>query len=138
MLAFLAKDPDKRLLHQRPFQHFYKKKEQDRLERIFQFIEAHYQRKIGVEEAAAVCNLSYAAFCRYFKKMTRLTFTEFLNHDRINQAKKLLLQDKNVTETCFASGFESLSYFNRTFRKITGVNPLAFKQEFLFQGKIFN
>lgn len=131
ILAFLAKDPQKALLHQRPFRHFYKKKEQDRLERIHQFIATHYQQKISVAEAAAVCGLSYAAFCRYFKKMTRLTFTEFLNHYRINQAKKLLLQDKNVTETCFSSGFESLSYFNRTFKKITGINPLAFKQEFL-------
>ncbi|PHN03473.1 helix-turn-helix transcriptional regulator [Flavilitoribacter nigricans] len=131
ILAVLAQDEQRQLLHERPFEHFYKQKEQDRLEEIFRFIEQHYQRKITVEEAAAVCRLSYAAFCRYFKKMTRLTFTEFLNHYRINQAKKLLLQDKNVTETCFACGFESLSYFNRTFRKITGINPLAFKQKFL-------
>lgn len=130
ILTFLAADEDRQLLHDQPFEHFYKQKEQDRLERVFQHLEANYQRKITVEEAAAVGGLSYAAFCRYFKKMTRLTFTEFLNHYRINQAKKLLLTDKNVTETCFACGFESLSYFNRTFRKITGVNPLAFKQQF--------
>lgn len=130
ILTFLEADEDRQLLHDQPFEHFYKQKEQDRLERVFQHLEANYQRKITVEEAAAVGGLSYAAFCRYFKKMTRLTFTEFLNHYRINQAKKLLLTDKNVTETCFACGFESLSYFNRTFRKITGVNPLAFKQQF--------
>ena len=131
ILACFARDDQRILLHERPFRNFYKQKEQDRLEQIFQFIETHYQRKITVEEAAGVCRLSYAAFCRYFKKMTKLTFTGFLNHYRINQAKKLLLQDKNVTETCFACGFESLSYFNRTFRKITGLNPLAFKQKFL-------
>ncbi|MEZ4992652.1 MAG: AraC family transcriptional regulator [Saprospiraceae bacterium] len=130
VLTLLAADEQRQLLHERPFEHFYKPKEQDRLEQIFQYIETHYQRKISVEEAAAVCSLSYAAFCRYFKKMTRLTFTEFLNHYRVNQAKKLLLRDKNVTETCFACGFESLSYFNRTFRKITGDNPLAFKKKF--------
>jgi AraC-like DNA-binding protein len=38
--------------------------------------------------------------------------------------------DKNVSETCFECGFESLSYFNRTFKKITGENPLAFKKKF--------
>lgn len=130
LLTLLAQDEERELLHERPFEQFYKPKEQDRLEHIFQYIEAHYQRKISVEEAAAVCSLSYAAFCRYFKKMTRLTFTEFLNHYRINQAKKLLLRGHNVTEACFACGFESLSYFNRTFRKITGENPLAFKKKF--------
>lgn len=131
ILDFLARDQEKVLLHPEPFRHFYKQKEQDRLQRIFALIEANYQRKISVEEAAAACNLSYAAFCRYFKRMTKLTFTEFLNHYRINQAKKLLLSDRNVTESCFACGFESLSYFNRTFRKITGSNPLAFKRQFL-------
>jgi AraC-like DNA-binding protein len=130
ILTLLAEDQERKLLHERPFEHFYKPKEQDRLEQIFQYIEANYQQKISVEDAAAVCSLSYAAFCRYFKKMTRLTFTEFLNHYRINQAKKMLLRDKNVTESCFACGFESLSYFNRTFRKITGENPLAFKQRY--------
>jgi len=131
ILQFLAADPDKMLLHAQPFEHFYKKKEQDRLEEVFAWIEKNYQRKLTVEEAAGVCNLSYAAFCRYFKKMTRLTFTEFLNHYRINKAKKMLLLNKNVTETCFACGFESLSYFNRTFKKITRVNPLAFKKRYL-------
>ena len=63
--------------------------------------------------------------------MTKLTFIEFLNQYRINQSKKLLMLDKTITETCFESGFESLSYFNRTFKKITGGNPLQFKKRIL-------
>jgi len=70
--------------------------------------------------------------------MTLLTFTEFLNQYRINQAKKLLLMDKNVTETCFESGFVSLSYFNRTFRKVTGGNPLQFKKQFRTQEQVLS
>lgn len=62
--------------------------------------------------------------------MTKLNFTQFLNHYRINQAKRLLMLDKNVSETCFECGFESLSYFNRTFTKITSENSLAFKKFF--------
>jgi AraC-like DNA-binding protein len=71
--------------------------------------------------------LSKAAFCRYFKKMTRLTFIDFLNQYRVNQAKTLLQGDCNVTEACYACGFESLSYFNRVFRKVTGGNPKEVK-----------
>jgi AraC-like DNA-binding protein len=60
--------------------------------------------------------------------MTKLTFTEFVNHYRIDRAKNLLRQDNNITETCFQCGFESISYFNKIFKKVTGVNPLAFKK----------
>ena len=75
-------------------------------------------------------NLTNEAFCRYFKKMTKLTFTEFVNHYRVDTAKKLLLHDKNITETCFACGFESLSYFNRVFKRVSGENPNAFKKRY--------
>lgn len=102
-------------------------KEQQRLREVYLFIEQHYHRKIEVEEIAAHAHLSKAAFCRYFKKLARLTFTQFLNQYRVNQAKNLLHADHNVTETCYLCGFESLSYFNRVFRKMTGKNPSDFK-----------
>ena len=121
---------DYTLLHQELPKNQYNKKEQERLKRLYLFIDEHYQRKIEIEEVAQLSHLSNAAFCRYFKKMTKLTFIEFLNHYRVNQAKRLLLLDKNISETCFECGFESLSYFNRTFKKITGENPLAFKKRF--------
>ncbi|ULQ55675.1 AraC family transcriptional regulator [Flavihumibacter rivuli] len=103
-------------------------KEQKRLHRIYHYIESHYQDPIDVNEVAKLSNLTTAAFCRYFKKSTHLTFTDFLNQYRINQAKKLLLQEKSITEACYESGFEHLSYFNKTFRKYTGMNPSAFRK----------
>ena len=57
-----------------------------------------------------------------------MTFTEFVNQYRINQAKTLLLQNKNISETGYAVGFESISHFTRLFKKITGQNPSAFKK----------
>ncbi|MDX2286324.1 MAG: AraC family transcriptional regulator [Bacteroidia bacterium] len=130
LLDALAHSPEQTLLHESPVENQYTRKEQERLRRLYGFIDAHYARKIRIEEAAALCNLSPAAFCRYFKKMTQVTFTEFLNQYRISQAKRLLLQDCNVTEACFACGFESLSYFNRTFKAVTGENPLGFKRRY--------
>jgi len=106
-------------------------KEQQRLHRIYHFVETNYQKDIDVNEAAAICHLTTAAFCRYFKKLTRYTFTEFLNHYRINQSKKILLQDKSVTEACYETGFSNISYFNKTFKKITGENPSFFKKTHL-------
>lgn len=131
----LAQSSEMILLHSKPVENQHNKKEQERLKRIYNFIDARYQQKVEVEEVANLTNLSKSAFCRYFKKITRLTFVEFLNHYRINQAQKLLLLDKNVTEACFECGFESLSYFNRTFKKVTGENPLSFKKKFLSREK---
>lgn len=121
------------LLHDAPFQNQYSQKEQERIRRIYAFIDQHYQRKIEVDEVAAICNLGKEAFCRYFKKATGTTFVSFLNQYRISQAKKLLLIGNNVSEACFASGFESLSYFNRTFKKVTDENPRDFRRRHLIE-----
>ncbi len=126
----LATTQDYVLLHDKPVENQYNKKDQERIKRLYRFIDEHYQRKIDLREVADMSNLSEAAFCRYFKRMTKLTFIEFLNHYRVNQAKNLLLLDRNVTETCFDCGFESMSYFNRTFKKLTGENPLTFKKRY--------
>jgi AraC-like DNA-binding protein len=116
-------------LQSRPIANATVLKEQRRLHTIYHFIEMHYQRPINVNEVARLVHLTTAAFCRYFKKSTHCTFTGFLNQYRINQAKKLLLNDKNVTEACYASGFDNLSYFNKTFKKLEGVNPSHFKKQ---------
>ncbi|MFV5684662.1 AraC family transcriptional regulator [Flavobacterium sp. GB2R13] len=128
LFQILATSSEMTLLHDRPFENLYNNKEQLRLKVVYKFIENNYQRAVSIEEIAKLTHLSKAAFCRYFKKMTRLTFTEFLNQYRIEQAKRLLQSDKNVTETCYECGFESLSYFNRIFKKVVGENPIQFKK----------
>lgn len=128
LFQMLARSDERTFLHEEAFENFYNNKEQSRLKVVYKFIENNFQRNITIEEMGTLTHLSKAAFCRYFKKMTRLTFTEFLNQYRIEQAKRLLKEDKNVTETCFECGFESLSYFNRIFKKVVGQNPIQFKK----------
>lgn len=130
ILKVLSDSDEKELLHTHPVVNPHNQKEQVRLRRIYQFLDDQYQRKIEIAEVAQLSNLTNAAFCRYFKRMTRLTFTEFVNHYRIDKAKKLLRLDNNITETCFQCGFESISYFNKVFKKVTGENPLAFKKRY--------
>ena len=131
LFQLLANSEEIELLHNAPVKNQHNKKGQERLKNLYLFIDENYQRKIEIEEVAALCHLSKVAFCRYFKQSTRLTFIDFLNQYRINHAKQMLLLDKNVTEVCYACGFESLSYFNRIFKKIVGANPLAFKKQYL-------
>jgi AraC-like DNA-binding protein len=101
-----------------------------RMGSIYKYIHANYNQTPDVNSVAASVHLSTPAFCRYFKKQTHLTFTDFVNQYRITQAKTLLLQDISISEACYEVGFESLSYFNKLFKKITGENPSAFKKRY--------
>ncbi len=125
----LAKAEDRFLLHDHPVLNQFSEREVKRIQMINQFIDKNYHRKIEIAEVAELAHLTIPAFCRYFKRITRLTFTEFLNHYRVDKAKRILLLDSNVTEAAFQCGFESISYFNKVFKKVTRENPLAFKKK---------
>ena len=101
-----------------------------RMGAVYKYIHANYNETPDVNKVAASVHLSTPAFCRYFKKQTKMTFTEFVNQYKITQAKTLLLQDKNISEVCYEVGFESLSYFNKLFKKINGENPSVFKKRY--------
>lgn len=103
-------------------------KDKIRMGAIYEYIDAHYHLKPDVNVIADKVHLTTAAFCRYFKKQTQMTFTEFVNEYRVDVAKNHLKQGKNITETCFEVGFESLSYFSRLFKKITAESPSSYKK----------
>ena len=103
-------------------------KDKIRMGAIYEYIDKYFDQKPDVNQVASKVHLSTAAFCRYFKRQTNMTFTDFVNQYRIERAKNLLMQDHNVTETGYAVGFESISYFNRLFNKIVGENPSVFKK----------
>jgi len=124
----LATSKEYTSLNTRPIASHAVIKEQERMHQIYKFVEANFQKPIKIIEIARVVSLSEAAFCRYFKKSTKLTYTDFVNQYRVNHAKKLLMQNANVTEACYDTGFESLSYFNKIFKKITGENPSAYRK----------
>lgn len=102
-----------------------------RMASIYQYIDAEYYQNPDVNEVAKKVNLTTPAFCRYFKKQTNMTFTEFVNQYRIERAKNLLMQNHNVSETCYAVGLGSLSYFNKLFQEIVGQNPSEFKKAWI-------
>jgi AraC-like DNA-binding protein len=128
IFQLLATSKEYTLLNTRPIASHAVIKEQERMHQIYKYVEAHFQEPIKINDIAKKVNLTDAAFCRYFKKSTKLTYTDFVNQYRVNHSKKLLMQDANVTEACYDSGFESLSYFNKTFKKITGQNPSLFRK----------
>jgi AraC-like DNA-binding protein len=131
ILKMLANATDIELLNKNPYSNKFSERDQGRLRSIYSFVDKSYTQKIKLSEVAAISNMTTEAFCRYFKKASSYTFIQFLNRYRINQSKRLLMSGKSVSEACYQTGFESLSYFNRIFKKITNENPRNFRKRYL-------
>src|SRR5436190_24329030 len=129
VLQILSASGEMNLLNQDLRSSKFMLKDKIRMGTVYEYIDAAYHQKPDVNVVADKVNLTVPAFCRYFKKQTNMTFTDFVNQYRMERAKNLLMQNKNVSEVCYAIGLESLSYFNKVFRQIVGENPSDFKRK---------
>lgn len=94
------------------------------------FIKTNQSEDLSLGQVAKAVNTSTFYFCKMFKKATGLNFTEYLSRVRVEKAKNLLLNPNlRVSEIAFEVGFQSLTHFNRVFRKITGQSPTAYRQK---------
>lgn len=109
---------------------------QQRVDRICQFIQEHLSDSISQAELARQLGMNTSAFSRFFKHATGRTVVEYINEVRISQACRLLLEtDDSVLEVCLRSGFGNLSNFNRRFRRLKGLTPSGFRNQFRVQGE---
>jgi AraC-like DNA-binding protein len=93
------------------------------------FIAEHLSEEIALTDVARAANMSEFYFCKVFRKFTGLTFTNYLSRTRIEAVKeKLLNPHVRVSEAAFAAGFQSLSQFNRMFRRIEGEAPSTYRE----------
>jgi len=93
------------------------------------YIGENYSHALSLNDAAKTINTSARYFCKIFKKATGMTFVEYVNRLRIEKAKNLLLNpNKRVSEVAFEVGFDSLSQFNRSFKKYVGKTPSAHRE----------
>lgn len=104
--------------------------ESDLVRTAKRFIGEHLEDRISLESLARVCGVSTFYFCKVFKKSTGMTLTEYVNRRRIEWSKaKLMIPDSRVVEVAFDVGFQSLSQFNRCFRKYVGMAPTRFREK---------
>ena len=102
---------------------------QRRINKVFQYVQHDYKKHISLQKAAALIHLSNSAFCKYFKRVSGITFSDYVNEIRIAHACQLLIEtDYPVAQIAFDSGFESLNYFNRVFLKKKKVIPSRFRK----------
>ena len=92
------------------------------------FIMAHLTESMSLESVARSVSVSPFHFCKLFKRATGLTFTDFVNRARVEKAKRMLMTPAaRITEVAYDVGFQSLSHFNRSFRRIADESPTEFR-----------
>lgn len=136
ILKILANSQEFNILNSRDSRFDFRHQDEERINRIYSFVEDNYKRDISIEEVAEIANLTVPSFCRYFKKMTHMTFTDFLNEFRINNACKLLHTNLVISDVCFESGFNNVSHFNKTFKHFKGKSPREYRKEVLYMGAL--
>ncbi len=100
------------------------------------FIAEHQAEELSLSQVASAVNMSAFYFCKTFKKATGMTFTEYLARVRVEKVKNLLLNPhKRVSEAAYEAGFQSLSQFNRVFRRIAGESPTVYRERLHGAGK---
>jgi AraC-like DNA-binding protein len=95
-----------------------------------EFIAKHYQEKLLLEQIARAANISRSEALRCFRTLAGQTPVEYLLNHRLRQAQRLLTStEKTITEIAQASGFESVAYFDRVFRRTFGCTPRQMRRK---------
>ena len=99
-------------------------------DKIIEYINNNLNTNISLDDVAAFSNFSKSHFSRIFKKMTGVTFLDYLQLQRVNKAKKMLEQTQfSITEIANECGFSSSGYFATVFKRYFGTSPLSFRKQ---------
>lgn len=104
------------------------KKEIERLLPVLEYIDSHYHESISIDDLSSILNLNEYYFCRFFKKVMGNTAINYINFVRTYYAKKLLFTDKTILDISMETGFSSVSYFSKIFKKHFQYSPSDYKK----------
>lgn len=99
--------------------------------RICSFIASNFRHDIDSLDIAASAGIHPKYAMNTFKKSTGMTLNEYVSLLRLSYAQAMLInEDANVLRVAMESGFRSLSAFNTSFRKISGMSPSTFRRHY--------
>ncbi len=102
-----------------------------RVLKVKTFIESHYSDELRLQQIADLVNMTPSAFSRFFKLRTGKSLNEYIVDVRLGHAARRLIDTTDsVAEVCYTCGFNTLSNFNRLFKKRKGCNPTAFREKY--------
>ncbi len=106
-------------------------KDLDRINSVYEYVFLNIEEGIKLEDVADLLHMAPGSFCRYFKKKTKLTFTQYVKGVRIGIAAKMLIEtEKSITQICYDSGYNSLANFNHYFKSLMNKTPSEYRKNF--------
>ena len=105
------------------------KSKEETVSAIVDYIQKNYTLQISLRDIANVLGYDYNYMSRCFKNIFGMTFTDFINIDRLEAAIRLLREtEKSITEVAFESGFQSVRSFHSFFRKAMDISPAKYRR----------
>ncbi len=102
-----------------------------RIEKVYQYMNANYTKVITLAEVAKVVSMPEASFSRFIKKSTGKTFIDSLNEIRLGHASRMLIDSSStVSEIAYKCGFNNISNFNRIFKRKKFCIPKQFRETY--------
>ena len=93
------------------------------------YIDKHKTEELSLADVAKAAGASVFHFCKVFHKSTGLKFTDYVARVRLEDARNRLLNPNlRVSEIAYDVGFQSLTHFNRTFKRVFGQSPTEFRE----------
>jgi len=106
-----------------------KDSDNERINVIFSYLSGNFKSPVNLDDLAGVASMTPNSFCRYFKQRTGKPYSVFLNEMRVEYAgKRIAESQENFGNIAVESGFNSISYFNRQFKRVTGLSPLQYRK----------
>lgn len=103
----------------------------ERMSKITSYIKKHFQEELPLAEVAYEFNFSPPYFSRFFKRYMGITFTEYLNSIRLDDAYRMLMNtDIPITEIAYSSGFPNIKSFSSLFKKTYNTTPLQYRKNY--------
>ncbi|GIZ08881.1 AraC family transcriptional regulator [Flavobacterium sp. UMI-01] len=123
----LCKEEEKTILSSTDMRQF-SNENPDRLDNVIRYISDNYKSDISLKDVSDIACMTTNSFCRFFKKMTNKSFTEFLNEIRIRNASRMLIQENTpISEICYNVGYKSIPNFNKQFKSVMGDTPKNYR-----------
>ena len=108
-----------------------KRTKQDKLKELLNYIDSHYAGPMSIKDASSRLGVTDQYFCRFFKRVTGMSFTEYLNDLRLRRAaKEIELSSRAISDIAYEHGFENAGYFFKSFKSKYGITPLKYRKRF--------
>lgn len=97
---------------------------------IMEWTTNHYANNITLEAAAEHAGFTRNYFCNWFKSLTRMTYFDYLRDVKLTNSRKVLLETGSLTKACFECGFQTMSYFIKSFKAKYDYTPKKYLELF--------